>query len=290
MQKLFFSLLTFISLTSLNAQLDMAFYCDVMVNAFEGKNRVEAEKIFNKMFLEDLAKKESYDKAYADLKWISIKTDLEKTFKIFTWQVKDEKNIYLTKGVIQTQNGKLFELKDNVATYSKEYEYEAMDASNWYGALYYNIMETTTANGKAYLLFGYDGYDDKNRVKVIDVLSFENDKPIFGSEIFKINDGPRPDLKSRIVVEFSGLANVNCNYSDGMEMIVHDFVVTRAGVSTDGSPAKIPDGTYVGYKWDGKYWNFIPQIAHQISEQGDIFYQPKKNDGPKRDVIGRIKN
>lgn len=281
----------FASAQFLNAQqYDLAFFCDVMANAYEGKNRAIAGNEFNRLFAEELRKSGSFTNPFSDLKWISIKSDAAKTFRIFTWQVRDEKNIHKSYGYIQMQDGGVVELKDNVTAFNKDLEYESMDGSNWYGSMYYNMREFKTDKGNAYLLFGYDGLDDKNRVKIIEVLTFEKGKPVFGADLFKIKDGARPDLKFRILVEYSALANVNCNYNEGMEMIVHDYVVNRMGIAEDGGPAKIPDGTYVGYKWDGKYWNYIEQLANQVSNPEDIFYQPKAKEEVKKDLFGRKKN
>jgi hypothetical protein len=281
----------FASVQFLNAQqYDLTFLCDVMVNAYEGKHRVVAGNEFNRLFEEELKKSGSFANPFSELKWVSIKSDVAQTFRIFTWQIRDEKNIHKSYGFIQMKNGGLFELNDNVTAINKDLEYESMDANNWLGCMYYNMREFKTDKGNAFLLFGYDGLDDKNRLKIIEVLTFENGKPVFGADVFKIKDGARPDLKYRILVDYSALANVNCNYNEGMEMVVHDYVVTRMGISTDGSPAKIPDGTYVGYQWDGKTWNFIEQLAHQVSNPEDIFYQPKAKEEVKKDLFGRKKN
>lgn len=279
------------SVQMVNAQqYDLTFLCDVMANAYDGKHRVMAGNEFNRMFAEELKKPGSYANPFNDLKWISIKTDAAKTFRIFTWQIRDEKNIHKSYGYIQMKDGGVVELKDNVSAMSKDLEYETMDANNWFGCMYYNMKEFKTEKGIAYVLFGYDGLDDKNRIKIVEVLSFENGKPVFGADVFKIKDGARPDLKYRILVDYSALANVNCNYNEGMDMIVHDFLINRMGIASDGGPAKIPDGTYVGYQWDGKFWNYIEQLAHQVSNPEDIFYQPKAKEEVKKDLFGRKKN
>ncbi len=290
MKKFFLALVCLVFVVCLKAQHKLVFYCDVMSNAYNAANRVEAGNEFKKLLMDDLKKEGSFNNTYNDLKWVSIKSDKENTFRIITWQIIGENDIAKSYGLIQMKAGNIFNLNDNVTAYTKDLEYEAMDANNWYGSLYYNILETKTDNGKAYLLFGYDNQDKKNKVKIIDVLSFENGKPVFGAEIFKIKEGARPDLKSRILVEYSALANVNCNYNEGLDMIVHDFTVSRMGVAEDGGPAKIPDGTYVGYQWDGKYWKYIEQIAHQVSSPTEIFYQPKQTEEVKKDVFGRKKN
>ncbi len=278
------------SVNLLNAQYDLSFYCDVMSNAYEGKNRVAAGQDFHKLFTGELKKEGSFTNKFEGLKWVSFKSDAGNTFRLITWQVKNDNNTYQSYGFLQMANGTLFDLKDNVIGFSRDLEYEAMDVTNWYGCLYYNIKEVNTSQGIAYILFGYDGLDDKNRVKVIDVLTFDNGKPVFGTEIFKISAGARPDLKFRILIDYSALANVNCNFNEGMDMIVHDFVINTMGVAEDGGPAKIPDGTYVGYKWDGKFWTYIPKLAQEVSKPEDIFFQPKAKEEVKKDIFGRKKN
>jgi hypothetical protein len=270
------------------AQYDLAFYCDVMTNAAESKNRITAGDAFKNAFIAELKKENSFSKTFSDLKWVSVKGDENKTFRIITWQVKNEKGRLMNNGLIQTKDGAITMLAD-AAEMTKDIEYEVTDATQWLGAIYYNVMETNTPNGKAYLLFGYNGASDNDRAKIMDVLSFEKGIPIFGAEIFKISDGDRPDIKTRVIVQYSALATVNFNYSDAMGMIVHDYVVSRMGIRDDGQAAAIPDGTYVGYKHEGKYWKRIDKIENQITDPKDVILQTKKTEVEKKDIFGRPK-
>ncbi len=270
-----------------SAQHTLAFYNDVMVNATDGKHRVEAAKIFTQTFLEELKKQGSFEKSFSELKWISNKWDNDKTFRVFTWQVEDENGMFHQYGAIQKKDGAVFELKDKTL-YEPDIEYSVLSPDQWLGMLYYNMVETKTEKGKAWLLFGYDGGDGKSRLKLVDVLSFDKTgKPVFGAELFLISNGKRPDAKTRVGVSYSALANVNFNYNAEEEMIIHDYVVSRMGIDPQGGSARIPDGTYSGYKWDGKYWKLIDQLPTQTTAPGDIFFQPKKEEGPKKDLFGR---
>ncbi|MBK8111963.1 MAG: hypothetical protein IPK46_17385 [Saprospiraceae bacterium] len=270
-------------------QHTLAFYNDVMVNAMDGKHRAEAAKTFNSEFINELKKPGSFDNGFVELKWVSQKSDKDRSFRIFTWQVEDEKGKFSQYGVIQHKDGKVFVLADK-SVYEPDMDYAVMGPDQWLGALYYNIIETKTEKGKAWLLFGYDGGDGKNRMKVVDVLSFSKEGvPVFGAELFLVGEGKRPDLKTRIGLPYSALANVNFNYSVEQEMIVHDFIVARMGIDPSGDVARVPDGTYTGYKWDGKYWKKIDQLATVEMAPTDIFFQPKKEEGPKKDLFGRKK-
>ncbi|MBK8700647.1 MAG: hypothetical protein IPN29_14390 [Saprospiraceae bacterium] len=261
-----------------------------MANAMEGKHRVEAAGHFYKSFLAELRQPGSFENSFADLKWVSIKSDAEKRFRIITWQLEDDKRKFSQFGVIQKKNGTIYELKDNTP-YDPDMEYAVLGPENWMGALYYHMKETDTPKGKAYLLFGYDGKDANEHVKLLDVLSFdEKGKPVFGAELFLMAEGKRPDVKTRLGLPYSALANVNFNYNEEMGMIVHDFVVARLGIAANGAIARVPDGTYTGYQWDGKYWKRIEQLAHQTTDPEDIFFQPKKEEAVKKDIFGRKKD
>lgn len=267
------------------AQHSLAFYNDVMVNASDGRHRVEAAKVFTQSFLQELRKSGSYQQSFSELKWISAKADADHSFRIFTWQVEDEKGKFQQFGAIQKKDGTVYELKDK-AQYEADMEYAVLDADQWLGALYYNIVETRTEKGKAWLLFGYDGGDGKNRLKLVDVLSFDGTgKPVFGAELFLISDGKRPDAKTRVGLRYSTLANVNFNYNAAEEMIIHDYVVARMGIDPEGNAALVPDGTYTGYKWDGRYWKKIEQLPTQTTAPGDIFFQPKKRRGTQKRFV-----
>ncbi len=256
-------------------QDDMAFYCDVMTNAFEADHRDRAISEFNVLFDDYLKQDGSYNQDLAFLKWISVKYPSDKSFRIITWQVQSQNEAYKYYGYIQKANGNLIPLKDRSAT-MEDPEYDPCDQDYWYGSLYYNMVEKTVDKQKRYFLFGYNGADRDVQIKVIDEMYFEEGIPKFGKKSFKIADGnERPTIKNRLIIDYSEKANVNSNYNESMGMIVHDFVVPSFGISTSGQPVKIPDGTYVGYIWKDNVWNRVNKIEHQISTPESIYYQPK---------------
>lgn len=272
------------------SQETLAFYCDVMANAYEGENRELAANKFVAMFEKQLAEPNSFEKSYSELKWVSIKYDSIKSFRIMTWQLKNKHNVSSYFGFIQLKDGSVFKLMDK-SNPNGDSEYEINHENDWIGALYYNLKEVEVGGKQHYILFGFDGADGVTNYKICDVLTFDGSgKPEFGSELFLIKDGQRPDLKTRIVLQYSSIANVNFNFNEGMNMIVHDYIISRAGISPNEPISRIPDGSYSGYQWDGKYWKFIEKIAHQISDSNEIFYQPKPKEIEKKDIFGKKKN
>jgi hypothetical protein len=257
------------------AQHSSLFYCDVMVNAVDGRHRMEAAKQFNTLFKSEMDSPNSFEKSLVDYKWISIKSDTANTFRIISWQVKDENNIHHQYGLLQTKEGKTYQLKDAVNTIDKDAEYSEMSTQDWYGALYYNLIEKKFNNRPYYLLFGYDAHNDRDRVKIVEILTFKDGKPVFGKELFKNGNGDRPDIKQRVIIDYTNIGNVSFNYNQDMDMIMYDHTILAQGLAEDGGPAKVSDGTYCGYEWDGKYWNFVDKINNTIQDPKDIFYQAK---------------
>lgn len=280
---LIFSIM-WLSFTSVG-QSDMAFYCDVMNNAWEADHRERAASEFNSLFAKHMEQTNSYSDDLSSLKWISVKKASDNSFRIITWQIKGQNEAHKYYGYIQKKDGSLITLKDNSAT-MEDPEYDANDQDYWYGALYYNMVEKVVEGQTRYYLFGYNGADRDVQIKVIDELAFEDGKAVFGKESFTIADGDeRPTIKNRIIIDYSEKANVNSNFNEAMDMIVHDFVTPSFGVSSSGQPVKIPDGTYVGYIWKGNGWNRVEKIEHQISTPESIYYQPKEKSNT--DLFGK---
>ena len=42
-------------------------------------------------------------------------------------------------------------------------------------------------------------------------------------------------------------------------------------------PTLVPDGSYVGYKWDGTYWNKVDKIFDQVSATPPMDGRKKKS-------------
>lgn len=281
-----FSILSFhLSMAQAN---DITFYCDVMVNAFDAKHRIHAEEKFTSLFEQELSQPASFSKDFKDLKWVSIKRPADNSFRIITWQLKGINDVYAYKGVIQTKEGTLFRLDDH----SQEMagiNFEVLNPDDWFGALYYNMIEGGEGADKYYILFGFNGWNEQTHKKVIEVLHFEKGIPKFGKNIFLTNDIKDGNhAQTRVIIEYDGNANVNCNYNEGMKMIVYDYVTTRAGFGPGEEHKKVPDGTYVAYEPKGSKWQKIDQLATKVQTNEDIFYKPKdKEEGGKKDIFGR---
>lgn len=267
---------------------ELAFYCDAMANTMDGKNRQYAYDKFISAFERILYSDGSIDDDFSDLKWISVKYSEDKTFRVITIQLVDSMNIHHYSGYIQLSDGKTYRL-NNVRKKDKDMEFEQMNTDEWYGALYYNIMQVERAGKPFYLLFGYDGNNGKTKRKILDVLSFEDGLPIFGAEIIKEKrEGARDLLRNRIILEYAADANVNLNYNPGLNAVIHDFLVPRMDFHKQNEYSLVPDGTYVAYEWDGNFLVKIEMLPIEASDPKNIFFKPKPSDD--KDLFGREKS
>lgn len=264
----------------------MKFYADAMVNATDAENRVFAGAEFKKLMEVWVASPENFNNDLKEIPWISLKYDPKRTFRIITWQIKGVNDVFDHQGYIQSKNGKL-ETLIAATKPDADSQYEILDASNWLGTLYYGIEEV----GNNYLLFGFHGGDGKEYTKLVDVLSFDKDgNAQFGKEIFRFDQGnTRPDMHSRIFVQYTPTATVSCKYDVENKMIIHDYTSSKMLGMQGSSVGKVPDGTYVAFNLKDGIWQRIDQLQNTQVELKSPDYNSKRD--PKgTDILGRSKN
>ncbi|MEY3051316.1 MAG: hypothetical protein RLY31_1101 [Bacteroidota bacterium] len=231
----------------------------------------------------------SFQFPFEQLRTVSILYPPDSTFRIFTWQLFVGEEDYRYFGAIQrnTPDLQLFPLVDRSA------ELEAADENpvspeRWYGALYYNIHPFEGPDNRThYLLFGYDGYSFFNRRKLIEVLSFQDGKPLFGAPLLVDTDpasGEEFPL-GRLLLEYSAESSVRLNYDEDREMVVHDHLTTMGGNYGQGE-VNVPDGTYEGYRLDGGRWIQVHRVWQEVMDEAPR-PEPVFQEGVRRDLFGK---
>ncbi|MDR3227300.1 MAG: hypothetical protein LBT56_06475, partial [Prevotellaceae bacterium] len=90
----------------------------------------------------------------------------DKNTGIYTWSMPTERGMYKYYGIIKSPYG-IFILQD--VNENNEYMInEKFENNKWYGAVYYNIIETDVNGKKAYTLLGNDLKGILSSKKVID--------------------------------------------------------------------------------------------------------------------------
>ena len=206
----------------------------------------------------------SFDYPFPKIESISIQYPEDSTFRIFTWQLVDERNDVRYYGAIQmnTPELKLFPLVDRSFSIENP-ESVMLSADKWFGALYYRVKAFDTPTGKKYLCFGFDADNMFLRKKLVDVLSFGADgKPVFGAPVFQHfdPDGMPSFTRSRVFLEYSADAKVKFNYDEAANMIIFDHLVPLGSLYNGQGMALVPDGTYEAYELKDGIWRHVDKL------------------------------
>lgn len=194
-------------------------------------------------------------------KYISILTDPDEKFRIFTWSLKWGKDSLVTAdsfefyGAVQVNNPErleLYGLYDSSAKLGKP-EYDRLPARFWYGALYYDMVKFKYKKQEYFILLGWDDHTRTSNRKILDVMLFGDDgKPYFGAPIFYMEEDKPP--KSRVIFEFRDDARMTLRYIEKKNMIVFEHLIPPSPNSTGVYETYLPDGSYDYFVYKKGKW------------------------------------
>ncbi|MCB0568246.1 MAG: hypothetical protein KDC66_00705 [Phaeodactylibacter sp.] len=225
----------------------------------------------------------SFEYPFEKLRPVSIQYPQDSSFRIFTWQLYVDENDYRYYGAIQMNSPelKLYPLIDR-SFKIEDAESAVLSPENWYGAVYYNLLGFDTPDGsKAYLLFGFDGDSFFRKRKLIDVLRFQDDGPVFGAPVFVKEGNQR---KNRVMLEYSAEVSTHCNYDGLLEMVIFDHLIPMNGPYGEGM-TNYPDGSYEAYRLQNGLWMHVDKVFNQVSDEAPR-PTPILDNRPK-DIFGR---
>jgi hypothetical protein len=271
------------------AEDTLALLAYAVVNDSIEKQRFGACRALITTLVRSLKIENSFKYKFERLQSVSVLTPPDSSFRIFTWQLYVNDSTYRYYGAIQLNQRelKLFPVIDRSMEMDEPPLHEQLLPDHWYGALYYNIRQFDTKEGRKYLLFGYDAYQFFVKRKIIDVLSFDhNDKPIFGAPVFFKADKPDfPDM--RFVIEYSSEAKVRLNWDEQYKMVLFDHLIDMPSPFGRGITS-VPDGSYDGFKLEKGKWKFIDKVFHDVN--AEVPMPSPILDGRKgRDIVGKPK-
>jgi hypothetical protein len=241
-------------------------------NDLERKN---ANYQFIKTLVSALKTPNSFLFPFDSVKSISIINSPDNRFRILSWHVVNQDGSYRFYGTIQLNTGgplKMFPLQD-YSPLLKNPEDSVTDNRKWYGAQYYKIVPVY-AQKPYYVLIGWKGNTIKSTKKVIDVLSFNNDMPVFGMPVFDGNGKGR----KRVVFEYTRQASMLLRYIPEQNLIVFDHLVPPDPKMKDQPETFGPDLSYDGYKLKNGRWVYQDNLdMRNIPDNSDNqLVDPKK--------------
>jgi hypothetical protein len=162
----------------------------------------------------------NFYKTSLDCKRIGSVISSDNKLKIISWNYKLSDGRFGYEAIIiKNSNKKKPKVKVWKASCKEAFkpaENKRYSLSKWYGALYYSIIPWKGD----YILLGYSTYNNISKVKVIELLSFENKTPSFGEKVFKKEN----KTYQRMVFEYSYMANMSLVYSEERNEFVFDHL------------------------------------------------------------------
>ena len=196
----------------------------------------------------------SYDYSFESLKSIGKIYSQDKNVRIISWNVQWEDDshsyfAYVLKKHARRDKHHVTELIDNSAMMPPQ-PTETLDSDNWYGALYYDIVDVKKGRKTYYTLFGYDAKNNLSTIKLLDVLYFTGKRPNFGYPLFETQEG----LAKRIYFEHAAKTVMSLKYDQQRKMIIFDHLSPEAPGLAEFREFYVPDMSYDGYKYEDNKW------------------------------------
>ncbi len=175
--------------------------------------KYEANALFLELLQDALSLNNSFRYPFDSLQTVSILTSPDNRVRIFTWMIARDNGTYEYFGLVQSysrrdQDYVVYELTD-MSNEIETPETRVLDHKTWFGAVYYDIIQTRSGQQRFYTLLGWDGHDPLIRRRIIEVLTLRsNGMPRFGHNLFRYE---HPQQR-RILFEYSAMANMTLRY------------------------------------------------------------------------------
>jgi hypothetical protein len=251
-----------------------------MITSTDEDERLSSSYHFVKAFVKALRIRNSYFYNFDTIKNISVLTAPDNTFRIITWNLALNNETFRNYGVIQLNPDYMKKLKDttNLRSYyplidKSEKIKNVLDTTvtneHWFGALYYKIEAVTFKKQTYYMLLGWDGNNALSNKKLVEVLYFENNTPMFGSPIFDLKDNRYKKPLSRLVFEFNNSANMVLRFEPAKKILVQENVAPTRPQDHGHPETYVPDGSYDFYKFNKKtgHWEKQPGMLKEFDMQ-----------------------
>lgn len=216
----------------------------------------------------------AFDYPFDSITPISLVESDDRKVRIFTWNTKNSQGKFNQYGFIQYY----IKSKDEVAVYSlidKSDEMQhphdlTLTPDNWYGAVYYQIIETKYQGDKLYTLIGWDGNDLFSNKKIIESLVFTSSgRAKFGKNVFKFGR----EKAKRVIYEYSQMANMMINYDKDLDMIVMDHLSPSKSIYYGNFKMYGPDLSYDALSYDKDYWVYKADIDYKKLPENVGFFK-----------------
>jgi hypothetical protein len=197
---------------------------------------------------------------FSNLKYLGQITSSDSVIKIVTWNLllSKEPGRYFCYFIRKSPEGGANEVYYLTHTYDDKpiLSDTVYSQSDWYGALYYDIMPFNTDNGKCWVLLGINYSNPMLTRKIIEVLSFTQENKLqFGRKWFDTGKS----VNFRHILEYSASAIISLRFRSDSS-IVFDHLVLLPPSGFDDRLYYGPDYSYDAYTYKNGFWSLSVNI------------------------------
>lgn len=240
-----------------------------MIQSYDEEERLTSGKNFIRTLVRAIKVQGSYYYPFDSLKAVSIIQSPDNLFRIMTWNLGTKEEEFHYYGLIQMNPDKMKKIKD---TTNLRAFYPLIDRSSrinnpydtitsadfWWGSTYYQMALSKAGKTTFYTLLGWDGNTNRSNKKVVDVLTFQNNKPVFGAPIFDVKG---KKLLKRMIWEFSNQATMTLRYEENKNMLIYENIVPPKPSNVGMYETYLPDGSYDFMVWKNGKWQITGELT-----------------------------
>ncbi|MCF8218212.1 MAG: hypothetical protein K9I29_04065 [Bacteroidales bacterium] len=202
----------------------------ISLNADEQFMRFNTNEKLIDYWFETLRRKGSEKYNFNKLDSMYIVTSPDNKLRIVTWHILNDDRTHDYFGIVQAYSERhddyvVYELHDK-SDQLKKPEYEMLRNGDWFGALYYDIIQVKKSKNfiqdilgnqrTYYTLLGWNGKDFKTDLKLIEVAYLQsNGDIVLGHTLFRTRDY----RLRRIMFEYSDRASMSMKYEKQYKII-----------------------------------------------------------------------
>lgn len=210
--------------------------------------------VFKEYLAETLKKEGAFTYPFSKLTTVGFIDSPDGELRIINWNIEqaDQSQKYYCFLLHKNSKKKTFELSeltDNSFMLPPRPD-GILEASDWYGALYYKIIPIDKGSKTIYTLLGWDGNNSMSTIKLIDALYFSGDNPKLGSPIFKTADA----TYKRMFYEHSKKAVMSLKFEQEYERIIFDHLSPETPNLAGFYAFYVPDLSYDAFVLEGNKW------------------------------------
>ena len=253
------------------------------IAAITEEERLAVADSFSALLDQTITSQTSFSYPFESVKNLSKLIAPDKSFRIYTWSVplKNGSFVYNGRLVLKTVNNlKVIKLTDQGDSLNAP-EYRQLKASNWFGAIYYDIVQTNHKKTTYYTLLGYRPNRGSYNAKLLEVISSENLETFrFGDKIFntpRIHGYKHKRKPYRLIFRYNPKIIATVKYNRKRKEIVMDHLSPPDASQQEDWKWYGPDFTFDALYWENSMWqlnegiqlnNNISPTAPQQTQKG----------------------